>query len=72
MPLKKFIAAIGVGRGLRYFGEGLLAVWYGDAALGYIQDHGKEVALTAGLVVLVGGIVYFWWQSRKGGRATGV
>lgn len=72
VPLRKFVGAIGLGRGLRYFGEGLLAVWYGDAALGYIQDHGKEVALVTGLAVLVGGIAYFWWQSRRGGSTRGI
>ena len=40
-----FAIAIGIGRGLRYFVEGLLAVWYGDAALRYVDDHGREVAL---------------------------
>lgn len=72
VPLKKFVGAILLGRGLRYFGEGLLAVWYGDAALTYIQEHGKEVALVAGVLVLVGGVAYFWWQSRKGGSVRGV
>lgn len=72
VPLRKFVMAIGVGRGLRYFGEGLLAVWYGDAAFEYVQGHGKAVALVASLVVLVGGITYFWWQSRKRGSASGV
>jgi membrane protein YqaA with SNARE-associated domain len=72
VPLRKFVGAILLGRGLRYFGEGLLAVWYGDAALGYIRDHGKEVALWTGLLVLAGGVAYFWWQSRKGAVRPGV
>jgi membrane protein YqaA with SNARE-associated domain len=72
VPVRKFVGAITLGRGLRYFGEGLLAVWYGDAALGYIQDHGKEVALVTGLVVLVAGIAYFWRQSRKGSSTPGI
>lgn len=72
VPLKKFTGAIALGRGLRYFGEGLLAVWYGEAALVYVKDHGKEVALVTALAVLIGGVGYFWWQSRKGGSATGV
>jgi membrane protein YqaA with SNARE-associated domain len=72
VPLRKFVGAIALGRGLRYFGEGLLAVWYGDAALGYIQEHGKEVALVTGVVVLVAGMAYFWWQSRQGGSAPGI
>lgn len=69
VPLRKFVGAIALGRGLRYFGAGLLALWYGDAALVYLQEHGKEVALMAGLLVLGGGVAYFWRQPRKGGTA---
>lgn len=65
VPLRKFIVAIAIGRGLRYFGEGLLAVWYGDAAIGYIREHGKEVALIAAVLVLVGGVAYLWRRSQK-------
>ena len=59
------IVAIGVGRGLRYLVEGWLAVMYGDAAISYIKDNGKEVGLVAGLAVLVGGVAYFWLKSRS-------
>lgn len=65
LPRKKFVAAIGIGRALRYFVEGLLAVWYGEAALGYIHAHGKEVALASGLAVLLGGIAYYGWQAWR-------
>ncbi len=60
-----FVAAIGIGRGLRYLVEGLLAVWYGDMALRYINDHGKMAALVAALLVLVAGVAVVWWQRRK-------
>jgi membrane protein YqaA with SNARE-associated domain len=59
-----FGLAIGVGRGLRYFAAALLAVWYGDAALAYIADHGKEVALITAAVLLVIAGVFVWWQRR--------
>lgn len=60
-----FIAAIGIGRGLRYTVEGLLAVWYGDLALHYIDEHGKTAALAAALAVLVVGLAVVWWQRRR-------
>jgi membrane protein YqaA with SNARE-associated domain len=59
-----FGLAIGVGRGLRYFAAALLAVWYGDAALTYISDHGKEVALVTAAILLVVAVVFVWWQRR--------
>jgi membrane protein YqaA with SNARE-associated domain len=69
VPVGKFAGAIGLGRGVRYLVEGLLAAWYGEAALGYVQDHGKEVALVSAVGVLLGGMAYLWWQSRKGDSA---
>jgi len=60
-----FALAIGIGRGLRYFGEGLLAVWYGDMALRYIDEHGDQVALATAVLVLVGGASVLWWRRRR-------
>jgi membrane protein YqaA with SNARE-associated domain len=58
-PLK-FVAAIAVARGARYFGLGLLAVWYGEAAFDLMRTRGRDVALwLAGLLVLAA--VAWWW-----------
>ena len=65
VPLKTFVIAIGVGRGVRYFGEGVLAVLWGDQALGYLEENGRNVAVFLALAVLAGGIVY---ALRKGAR----
>ena len=65
IPLATFIWAIALGRGVRYFGEGILAVMYGRQALDYIRDNGKIVALGLGLLVLAGGIAYYVWQRRQ-------
>jgi membrane protein YqaA with SNARE-associated domain len=60
-----FGLAIGIGRGVRYLAEGLLAVWYGDAALRYIDENGDRVALACAILVLVGALAYFWWHRRR-------
>ncbi len=60
-----FVLAIAIGRGLRYFVEGLLAVWYGDMALRYIDAHGQQVALVAAAVVLVAGLAVVLWRRRR-------
>ncbi len=60
-----FAVAIILGRGFRYFGEGLLAVWYGERALAFLEENGRPVALWTGLAVLALGGAYFWWRSRR-------
>jgi membrane protein YqaA with SNARE-associated domain len=64
IPLPTFIWAIALGRGVRYFGEGILAVMYGKQALDYIHANGRTVALVLGLLVLAGGVAYYLWKRR--------
>jgi membrane protein YqaA with SNARE-associated domain len=57
-PLK-FVLAIAAARGARYFALGILAVYYGDAALELMQTRGRTVALAlAGLLALS---AFGWW-----------
>ena len=63
-----FIVAIAIGRGLRYFGEGLLAVYYGERAAGFLHENARTVAFVVAAVCLVGGIAWIVWQ-RRAGRA---
>jgi membrane protein YqaA with SNARE-associated domain len=63
----RFVLAVALGRGVRYFGEGLLAVWYGDAAMEFIQANGQPIAL--GLVgLLVIGLTAYLLRKRAQGR----
>ena len=58
-----FITAIAVARGIRYVALGLLAVYFGDAALELMRTRGREVALwVVGLIVL--GIA-IWWGTHR-------
>lgn len=65
MPVPTFVIAVAIGRGLRYFGEGLLAVWYGDLAVGYVRDHPLQVSAVLFAAVAVGGIAYYLWRRRR-------
>ena len=51
-----FSIAIAIGRGARYFAEGLLAVWYGKQAMTFISENTTAVSLAA-VAVLVAGLV---------------
>jgi membrane protein YqaA with SNARE-associated domain len=64
VSLPKFVVAVTIGRGIRYFAEGLLAVWYGEQALEFMRTHGREVSLWFGLIVLAAGLFYIFWRSR--------
>jgi membrane protein YqaA with SNARE-associated domain len=60
-----FIVAIAIGRGFRYFGEGLLAVYYGDHAAEFLRDNASTVALTVALASLVFGVAWILWRRRN-------
>jgi membrane protein YqaA with SNARE-associated domain len=68
VPLAPFVAAVAGGRGVRYFGEAWLAARYGEAALGWMDAHGRTASAVAAAAVLVGGIGYLAW--RRLARAT--
>ena len=61
-----FLIAISVGRGVRYFGEGLLALWYGQWALDLLNEHGRTVSLWLCAIIAVLGGLYIWWTRRQG------
>jgi membrane protein YqaA with SNARE-associated domain len=48
-----FVVAVALGRGLRYFGEGLLALWYGEAAIAFLRENTRQASLWMLAVVLI-------------------
>ena len=67
LPVLHFASAIAVARGFRYFGEGWLAVRYGDQALTMLEEHGRTVSIGLAVVVVVGSLVAFLvWRGRRG------
>jgi membrane protein YqaA with SNARE-associated domain len=62
----RFGLAIVIGRGIRYFGQGYLAVLYGERAAAMIQEHGAVVGVAlAGLALLIGAAFYWRRRSRR-------
>ena len=61
-PLQ-FVLAIAVARGLRYLALGILAIYYGDAALELMRTHGQTVALVL-VGLIVAGALIFWLRTR--------
>jgi membrane protein YqaA with SNARE-associated domain len=60
-----FVAAIAIGRGTRYFGEGLLALYYGDDAAAFLQQNAKPVGLFLAIACLVIGVLWIVWKRRR-------
>ena len=65
VPLVQFTGAVAFGRGFRYFGEGWLAVRYGEAAVELLEQNGRMISLVLAVLVLIGGLIYFLWTSRR-------
>jgi membrane protein YqaA with SNARE-associated domain len=72
VPLHEFLIAVAIGRGIRYFGEAFLALWYGEVAIGFLKQHARTVAFVLAGVVLVLGVAWIWFRRhRKLRPATG-
>ena len=60
-----FLLAVAIGRGIRYFGEGFLALLYGERAAEFLKNNVQRVSLVLAAVALVGGIAWIWFKSRR-------
>lgn len=58
MSFARFITAVAIGRGTRYFGEGLLALRYGDQTMAFIHEHSWTVGIVLAVALSVGLVVY--------------
>jgi membrane protein YqaA with SNARE-associated domain len=62
----RFGIAVGIGRGIRYFGQGYLAVRYGEQAAEFMKTHGTSLGLGLAAAALVMGGVLFYLRARYG------
>ena len=58
LPTSRFITAVAIGRGTRYFGEGLLALRYGDQTMAFLHAHSWTVGIVLTIALAVGLMVY--------------
>jgi len=61
----KFIAAVVVGRGIRYFSEGILAVIYGPAAIEFVRQNYGMIGLGMAILIVASAVVYFFFARRR-------
>ena len=60
-----FLVAVALGRGMRYFGEGLLAFFYGERAARFIRENAGAASLVIAALFLAGGLGWIWYHKRR-------
>jgi membrane protein YqaA with SNARE-associated domain len=65
IPIWQFVAAIALGRGARYILAALLARWYGQQALTFLNENLRPVSLTLAAVLVVGAVAYAVLRQRR-------
>ena len=65
IPVWQFVTAIVIARIIRFGGEGLLAVWYGEQALTFLHEHAGRIGLGLAAAALVVGGAWILWQRRS-------
>ena len=69
-----FTAAVIIGRSFRYGIEALLAVWYGEAAMRFINENLARLSIWVAVTVAILGVSYVLWRrmsARRGERQDG-
>jgi membrane protein YqaA with SNARE-associated domain len=67
-PRWKFLLTVMIARSLRYYVEGILAVYYGRRVLLFMKDNGLVIVSIVGTLVLIGLIIYFIIRQRRTSR----
>jgi membrane protein YqaA with SNARE-associated domain len=60
----KFGTAIAIGRGIRYFGQGYLAVLYGERAAVIVRENGTMAGIILAVLALIAGVSYYLWRRQ--------
>ena len=64
-PRWKFLLTVMIARSLRYYVEGILAVFYGRRVLLFMKDNGLVIISIVGTLILIGGIIYLFRRRKK-------
>jgi membrane protein YqaA with SNARE-associated domain len=61
----KFIGAVVVGRGIRYFSEGFLAVTYGPAAIEFVHANFGRIGIGIAALIVVGVAIFVYVKKNR-------
>jgi membrane protein YqaA with SNARE-associated domain len=65
IPWSRFILAVGIGRSIRYFSEGIVAVLYGKQAIKLVADNFAFVGISLAALIVAGTLVYVYLRRRR-------
>jgi membrane protein YqaA with SNARE-associated domain len=65
----RFGVAIAIGRGIRYFGQGYLAVLYGEQAAEFMRAHGAALGLGLAAAAILAAVILVFLRRRYGSAA---
>lgn len=65
VPLWQFIAAVVLGRGFRYTALALLARWYGQQAMTFLDENLRPIFLGLAVILVLGGLGYALVRHRR-------
>lgn len=65
-PRWKFLLTVMIARSLRYYVEGILAVFYGRRVLLFLRDNGLVIVSIVATIGLIAAIIYFVVKWRRG------
>ena len=72
VSLRKFLLAVTVGRSIRYFMWGILAVIYGEAAQRYVEQNLETVGVVILILLVMVIVVYVSLKAKKGSPREGL
>ena len=54
-----------IGRGIRYFGQGYLAVLYGDRAADFMKAYGPQIGIGLAVVAVVVAVIVIRFRRKR-------
>jgi membrane protein YqaA with SNARE-associated domain len=61
-----FLIAAGIGRAIRFFGVGLLALWKGDEAIAWLHDNAGTVGIVLAIGIVIFAALSIWRRKSRG------
>ena len=60
----RFLTAVAIGRGIRYFSEGFLAVAYGPSAIEFVKNNFGTIGVVLAILIVASVIIYIVARRR--------